>query len=176
MHTPLLQHELLCIDVWRRGPPFSYKTFAYMYILSCGNTELKTVVLRSFLSFFSFGLVYYSTVSTLNLWSNGEKKSTFLAVKQPGFYLHSAIKAIWHKLLSTMDQMREQICLKTSPAKSRIFGFQLNEATWSIWLHTTLPAASARGWQERSWGQEWGLLLSICQQPSLILRALLMGP
>lgn len=129
MHTPLLQRQLLCIDVWRRGPPLSYKMFAYMYILSCGNTELKTVVLHSFFFFiFSTCLLFYSQ-HTQSLIQWGEKKSTFLAVKQPGFYLHSAIKAIWHKLLSTMDQMREQICLKTSPAKSRIFGFQLNEAT-----------------------------------------------
>lgn len=92
---------------------------------------------------FSFGPVYYSVVTLPTLWS--DEKSTFLAASRPGFYLHSAIRVIWHKFLSTMTQTRELLCLKTNLVKTSQCWFSAKSMTaLTRWLHTFSPAPVTR--------------------------------
>lgn len=121
---------------------------------------------------FSFGPVYYSTVTILNLSSNGGKKKNHIsgrwATWQPSFYLHSVIKVICHELLLIINQIREQICLKSNPVKKTCFGFPAKSDHMNHMAAQTVSGASTRGRQEQSWVQEQGLVHSICPQPGLI--------
>lgn len=139
-----------------------------MYILSYGNAEPIFFPPYSF----SFGPVYYSTVTILNLSSNGGKKKNHIsgrwATWQPSFYLHSVIKVICHELLLIMNQIREQICLKSNPVEKTCFGFPAKSDHMNHMAAQTVSGASTWGRQEQSWVQEQGLVHSICPQPGLI--------
>lgn len=122
------------------------------HLLTCKSfcRDMQNLKLFSSISFY-FGHVYYSVVALPALWS--DEKNTFLAVSKTDFYLHSAVRMIWHKFLSTMTQTRELFCLKTNLIKTSQWQFSAKSMTvLTRWPHTFSPVPVPREGRNR---QEW---------------------